>query len=474
MAAITGLNASSIDVTSVVSQLMAVEHQPVDKLTAKSASYETQLSVFAGVKSNIASFQTAVQKLKSSGAFQTYAVSVSDASTLTASAGSTAVAGNYSLEISSLARAQQLVAQGQASSTSAIGSGASTTLSFDFGTISGGTFDAQTGAYSNATFNANGAGVKTVTIDSTNNTLEGMRDAINAAGIGVTATIVNDGGTSPYRLALSAGTSGVDNSMRITVAGDATISSLLSNDPAGTQNMAETQTAQNANFKVNGVSITKNTNSVTDAIQGLTLNLTKVTTAPTALSVTKDTAAITDAANTFITAYNDLYSTLKSLSAYKTSSSSAGSLAGDPAVRQMIGELQDILAGSATGGVFANLSEVGINSVPGKGLTLDTTKLNDAIANHLDGLSQLFTSDSGFATKFDAWAKSSLNVTIATRTSNISSYISSIADQVDLMETRLKSVEKRYTDQFSHLNTVLASFSSQQTFISGLNKSSSS
>lgn len=472
--AVSGLSSGSIDVTTVVSQLMAVEHQPVDKLNNKSTAYQTQLSVFAGVKSNISTFQTAVQKLKSSGAFQAYSVNVSDNTTLSATAGSTAVTGSYSLEISSLARSQQLIAAGQSSSSATIGAGGTTTLSFDFGSITGGTLDTGTGTYSGASFNSNGGGVKTVTIDSTNNTLEGMRDAINAAGIGVTATIINDGGTSPYRLALSSSDSGVTNSMSISVSGDSAISSLLSNDPAGTQNLSQTQAAQNANFKVNGVAITKTSNTVTDAIQGVTLNLTKETSAPTLLNISKDTSAITDAANSFVTAYNDLYTTLKSLSAYKTSSSSAGSLAGDPAVRQMIGELQDILAGSATGGAFANLSEVGINSVPGKGLVLDSTKFNSAVSNNLKGLSDLFTSDTGFATKFDAWAKTSLNVTIATRTSNINSYISNISNQVDLMETRLKSVEKRYTDQFTHLNSVLASFSSQQTFVTNLNKSTSS
>jgi len=464
MPAITGLTAGKVDVNSVVNQLMTVERQPIDKLNKKSTSYQTQLSVFGGVKSSISNFQAAVQKLKGTGSFQTYKVNA-DTSILNVTAGSTAVAGSYALEISSLAQSQQLIAAGQLSSTAAIGSGATTTLSFDFGTISGGTLSPTTGTYTGASFGSNGSGVKTVTIDNTNNTLEGMRDAINKAGIGVNATIINDGSGTPYRLALSSTASGVNNSLSISVAGDAAIANLVGNDPQGTQNLSQTLAAKNANFKVNGVAITKTSNTVTDAIQGVTLNLNKETTAPTNLTITKDTAAISAAANSFVTAYNDLNNSLKSISAYKTATSSGGSLAGDPAIRQMISELRDILSSTVTGGGFTTLADVGINSKPGTGLVLDATKFDAAVTNNLTDLSNLFTSTTGYATKFDAWAKSSLNVTVTTRTSNISQNISDIAKQVESQEVRMANIKKRYTAQFTNLNNMLASLGSTQNFI---------
>jgi len=275
MAAITGITAGAVDVNSIVTQLMAVAHKPIDNLNTKSASYQTQLSVFGGVKSSLSSFESAVKNLTGTGSFQAFTVNSSDTSTLTASAGATAVPGNYAIEVSSLAQSQQLIAAGQASSTAAIGSGASTTLNFDFGTISydplnGGSLNTTTGQYTGASFSSNGGGVKSVTIDSTNNTLTGIRDAVNNANIGVNATIVNDGGTTPYRLAFSSASSGISNSMSISVTGDAAIGSLLSNDPTGTQNLAQTMEAKNANLKVNGVAITKSSNTVTDAIQGVT------------------------------------------------------------------------------------------------------------------------------------------------------------------------------------------------------------
>jgi flagellar hook-associated protein 2 len=463
--AITGLSASSIDVQSVVSQLMEVERRPVDKLNTKSTAYQTQLSVLGSLKNTIASFQTAVKGLKDTGSFQSFNTTSSDITSLTATTGSTASPGSYAVNVTSLAQSQQLVAAGQASSSVAIGSGTSTVLSFDFGKIAGGTLNSGTGAYSGASFTSNGNGVQTVTIDATNNTLEGIRDAVNSAKIGVTASIINDGGSSPYRLAFSSTASGVDNSISISVAGDAALDSLLSHDPAGTQNLAETLTAQNANFTLNGVAITKSSNIVTDAIEGVTLNLSKVTTAPVNLTVTKDTAAINEAANTFITKYNSLMSDLRSLSAYASGGKAAGSLAGDPAVRQMINELTTIISGTVSGGEFATLTSVGITTKPGVGLALDSTLFNSAIDNNLDDLANLFTSDEGFATKLDAWASTSINITLTTRTSNINEAISHIADEIGLREVRLASLEKRYTAQFSNLNRVLASMSSQMTFI---------
>jgi flagellar hook-associated protein 2 len=473
MAVITGLSSGQVDVNSVVSQLMVAERIPIDKLNKKSTAFQTQLSVYGGIKSNLSTFQAAVQKLKGTGSFQAYKVNTADSTVLTASAGSTAVTGNYSVEISSLAQSQQLIAAGQTSSSAQIGTGASTTINFDFGTISydplnGGSYNASTGLYTGAQFATNGGGIKTVTIDNTNNTLEGIRDAVNAANIGVSATIINDGGTSPYRLAFSSTASGVSNSMSISVSGDAALSSLLSNDPTGTQNLSQTLEAQNANFKVNGVSVTKTSNTVTDAIQGVTLNLNKVTTAPNILTIAKDTAAISAAANSFVTAYNDLIKNLTSVSAFKTATSSGGSLAGDSTIRQMINELKTIISSTVAGGSYTTLADVGIKTQPGVGLALDSTLFDTAVTNNLAALSNLFTSTTGFATQLDTWAKSSLNVTITTRTSNISQTISDITKRVDAEETRMVGIKKRYTIQFSNLNSLLQSLTQQQKAINNI------
>lgn len=225
----SAVGTSSLDVNSIVSQLMTVERQPIAKLNTKEASYQAKLSAFGSVKGSVAGFQTALQALNSPSKFNTLKATSSDATVVSASATSIAAAGTYSLDVTSLSQSQTLVAAGQTSSAATIGTGTSTTITFDFGTISGGSF--ASGTYSGATFTSNGDGTESVTIDSTNNSLQGIRDAINAADIGVTATIVNDGSAAPYRLVLSSADNGVSNSMNITVSGETAISDLLTNNP---------------------------------------------------------------------------------------------------------------------------------------------------------------------------------------------------------------------------------------------------
>lgn len=235
--ATSATSSSGLDVNSIVTQLMAVERQPLNKLNTQEASYQAKLSAFGMLNGAVSTFQSSVLGLSSPSLFQALKATPSDTTVFSASAASTAAAGSYTLDVISLAQAQKLVAAGQTSSTAAIGTGATTTLTFDFGTISGGTYTAYNpatntgGTYAGSTFTSNGSGIKTVTINNTNNSLQGIRDAINAAAIGVTAAIVNDGSGTPYRLTLTSSSMGVSNSMNISVSGDAAISSLLTNNP---------------------------------------------------------------------------------------------------------------------------------------------------------------------------------------------------------------------------------------------------
>jgi flagellar hook-associated protein 2 len=371
---------------------MTVERQPITKLDTKEASYQAKLSAYGSVKGAVSGFQTVLQGLNSASRFQALTATPSDTTVFTASATSSAVAGTYSLEVSSLAQAQKLVAAGQTSSTAAIGSGATTTLTFDFGTISGGSLS--NGVYSGAAFASNGNGTKSVTIDSSNNSLQGIRDAINAAKIGVTATLINDGSGTPYRLALSSDSNGASNSLKISVSGDAAIDSLLAHDPAGTQNLSETATAQNASFKVNGVAVSKSSNTVSDVVPGVTLNLNKVTTSPATLTVAHDTTSITSSINSFVKAYNDLASTLKNVSAYNATTQQGAILQGDATVRSLQTQLRGIIGTAVAGtpGDLTTLSSVGVAFQKDGSLQVDAAKLGDAINNHFDEIASLFAS----------------------------------------------------------------------------------
>lgn len=383
---------TSIDVNSIVSQLMTVEQQPITKLNAKEASYQAKLSAFGTIKSALAAFQTVLQGLSNASKFQAVNATASDPTVFSATAASTAIAGTYSLDITSLAQAQKLVASGQTSSTAAIGAGAATTVTFDFGSISGGTFSTVTGVYTGAAFTSSGNATKSITIDSTNNSLQGIRDAINAGKMGVTATIINDGSGTPYRLALSADNSGANNSLKISVTGDTAVSNLLANDSAGIQQLAETVTAQNANFKVNGVTVSKSSNTIFDVIPGVTLNLNKTTTSATSLTVVRDTAAISNSISGFVKAYNDLSATLTTVSAYNPASKTGALLQGDSTVRSLQSQLRAVLTTTITGtsGALTTLSQVGVSFQKDGSLTLDNTKLGNAISNNFNDIAGLF------------------------------------------------------------------------------------
>lgn len=384
---------SGLDVNGIITKLMAVESQPLTNLATKEAAFQAKLSAYGTLGGSLSAFQSTVQGLNDPAIFQSLKATSSDTTVASASASSIAVAGSYALDISKVAQSQKLVAAGKASATTAIGLGGTTTLDFDFGTISGtlAPYVPATGTggtYTASTFASNGNGVKTVTIDATNNSLTGIRDAINAAKIGVTASIVNDGGASPYRLVLSSDNAGQSNSLKISVSGDATISALLSQDPAGavgvTQNLQQTLVGQNTEMTVNGVFVSKTSSTLTDVIPGVTLNALKIGTST--ISVAQDSSGVTTAVNAFIKGYNDLAKSLKDSSSYDPATKKAGILQGDASVRTIQSQLRALMGRTLTGNfAYTNLSQVGITFQRDGTFALDSAKLQTALtANPID------------------------------------------------------------------------------------------
>lgn len=393
---------SNLDINGIVSQLMSIEQQPLVSLSRKEATHQAKLSAIGNLKGALASFQTAVKALAESSKFQAVKVSAADATIASTSGSSAAKPGTYALEVTKLAQAQKLASAGQASTSTAIGVG---TITFDFGTISGGTFDSATGKYTGASFTSSGIGSKTITIDSTNNSLAGIRDAINKGNIGVSASIVNDGGTSPYRLVLTEATTGKTSSMKISVAGDAALGTLLNHDPAAApagQGFSETVTAQNAEFKVDGIAISKATNTVTDVIEGVALTLAKTNAgSPTNITVTRDTASVTASVNQFVQAYNQINQTLTDLSSYNATTKQGAILNGDATVRTIQTQLRGILTTAVGGdaGAYTLLSQVGVAVQKNGTLALDSSKLQKAMDSNFSDIAGLFaavgkTSDS--------------------------------------------------------------------------------
>ena len=454
---------SGLDVKSLVSQLMAVEQRPLSLLATREASYYAKLSGLGSVSGSLSNLQTAAQSLisPSTDAFTT---SVGDSTVLTASAASTAVAGSYSVAVSALAQQQKLISAGTASSTEAIGTGVSTTLTFALGTISGGTLT--DGIYAGASFAADATKTPVVlTIDSSNNTLAGIRDAINAAAAGVTATIVNDGSGLPYRLSLTSNDTGAASSLKLTVSGDAAIDALLSYDPqTATQNLTQTQAAQNAQFKVDGVSITSASNSVADAIQGVTLNLAKANPEPdpatTTVTVQRDTGSLTATLSALVNGYNNANKAVAGATA------KGAALQGDWAVLGLQRQVRTILGSTHTsGGTYTMLSQLGVSFQTDGSLKLDSTKLAAALSANF-GDAAAFTSALGTAIESAADALIGTTGPLANKTDGINRSIKDIGSRRTSIQSRLSAVQQRYEKQFRALDTLLSSMNSTSSYLS--------
>jgi len=399
---------SGLDVNSIVDKLMSVEQQPLTDLDNKETQNNTRISAFGTLKAVLSALQSSISSLTTASGFQSLAATASDASVLSASVASGASPGSYSIEVSKLAQAQKLVSAGFASASDLVGSGS---LTFDFGTTSAGVFT------------SSGSGSHTITIAPGNNTLTGIRDAVNAANIGVTATIVNDGSASGNRLVFTSNATGAANSLKITASDsdgnntDTTGLSQLAYDPAAAAgagaNLTEKVAAQNAALTVDGIAISSASNAVSGAIQGVTLTLAKTNVGtPIQLNVASSPDGITTAVTTFVQAYNNLDTTFDNLTKYDATKNQASTLTGDGTVRIIQSQLRSLLGGSIGTGTYTTLSQIGLTFQSDGTLALDSSKLQSALTTNPDSVTRLFaamgsstdslTSVSGYNSKTQA------------------------------------------------------------------------
>ena len=387
MASITTAGVSSgLDINSIVSQLITAERAPAtNRLDTQEAKLQAQLSAIGTFKGALSDFQSALVGVNSATKFQSLTAKASNEALFSASTTSAAQAGSYSIKVTQLAQAQKLVTgedQRFAAVTDTVGTG---TLTFQFGTTVNNTFTENTAKAS-----------KTIVIDASNNTLAGLRDAINKANIGVRANIINDG--NGYRLSIGVTDTGIANSLKIGVTeGSQTgLSQLLAYDPAGTKNMTEIITAQNALLKVDGLDVISNSNSVVGVVPGVTLNLKSAqasTDTPATLTVAQDSDTTSKAVESFVTAYNKLMETSKSLTYYNAKTGEKGALLGDASVRSIISRVRNLLTGLVPGatGSLHSLTDAGISLQSDGTLKLDSDKLQTALAADPQAVAGLFS-----------------------------------------------------------------------------------
>jgi flagellar hook-associated protein 2 len=457
---------SGLDVQGLVTKLIAVEQQPLTKLATQEAKYQAKLSSLGSISGALSSLQVAAKALASASAVSNSA-GASDSSVLTATAGSAAQAGKYSVTVNKLAQPQKLLAAGVASTSSAIGSGSDTTLTFSFGSITG-TPDGAGSYPSPTTFAANAAKTPVaVLITSSNNTLAGIRDAINAAGAGVTASIINDGGASPYRLTLTSNDTGLANSLKISSSDDSavagTIGALLAYNPAstdgtaGVQKLSQTQVARNADLTIDGVAITSASNTVAEAIQGVTLSLTKEATSQ--VTVARNTSGISSSLSALVQAYNSVNSTIAGPTA------KGALMQGDSAVLGLQRQVVNLLGSvNNSGGAYTRLSDLGVSFQKDGKLLLDSAKLGAALSANAAGVAAL-TIAIGQAIDTAATGLIGPSGPISTKSSSINESIKAIGSRRTKIQSHLDDVQARYTKQFSALDTVISNMNSTSAYL---------
>lgn len=391
MAGISSLGiGSGLDLNGLVAKLIEAESAPLTALAKKEADFQAKLTAYGTLKGAFASFQTAARGLSSTTTFNTAKATAADATVLSATASSIAKTGSYSVEVSKLAQSHKVASGAFDDPASSIGTG---TLTIDFGT-----YDSDANSFA---VNADKTS-KSITIDSTNNSLAGIRDAINEAGAGVTASIINDG--DGYRLVLSSSESGANNSLRVLVSGDADADntddaglSQLAYDPtaaAGTgKNLEQKLAAQNAELTIDGIAISKSSNLIGDAVTGVTLNLLKTNIGEaTTLTIERDPSGVKTAVEGFVTAYNELAATMKELGGYDFKTQEGGLLLGDTTLRSMQNQARNILTQRleyADGGV-QSLSDIGVSFQRDGTLSLDSGKLDEVLADPDKNVAALF------------------------------------------------------------------------------------
>jgi flagellar hook-associated protein 2 len=383
---VSSTGASGLPIDSLVTAQMQAEQQPITDIQTKISSYNTKLSAYSTLKSGLSTFQTAVDKLATAAKFNAQSVTASDATSISATANGTAVLGNYSVSVTQLATSQKLASPAYSSATDIVGTGK---LTIYFGTT--GT------APASFTANADKADI-TIDITSSNNTLSGIRDAINAKNASVSASIVNDG--TGNRLVITSKDTGEVNSLKISVADDdgnntdtGGLSALAYDPLASSNNMTQMTAAKNALLTVDGMSISKASNTVSDVIQGVTLTLKTVTSASNTLSVGTDTDTIQSSVQSFVDAYNALNTSMRNLTKFVSAgSTSNGALLGDSTARNIMVKLKSMLsASSPTATTYKTLSDIGVSMGSDGSLSLDSTKLQKAITNNVSDVAKLFS-----------------------------------------------------------------------------------
>lgn len=459
MASITSLGVGSgLDLSGLLNQLDSAERLKLQPLTQQKAANQSKISAYGRLQGGLSSLQAAVGRLNDAKTFEGMSSTLSG-SGLAVATTSSAAPGTYQVKVDQLARAQSLATDEVADRTAALGAG---TLAITIGSGSE-------------------ASSLSIEVNSDNNSLEGIRNAINAEKGGVTASIVNTGTGS--RLVLTSDKTGTASAMTVDFVeadggSDEQLSALFaaydasdaSTNPNG---LRETVAAQDAQVTVNGITLSSQSNTFEDSLEGITLTATAVGEQQT-LTISRDTTTMKGAVNNFIEAYNTLVGTMSSLTSYNAETRVAGELLGDAALRGVQSQLRSALSGLSEAGAYKGLSDLGISlQLDGKLKLEKPERLDAALAGNVTDLATFFggtssvSSTDGFAGKLGSTLTTLLDSNSALNRSveGLKTRNKGLDERYARMESGIEQVVERYRSQFAQLDSLIANMNATSTYV---------
>jgi flagellar hook-associated protein 2 len=429
---------SGLDIEGIVSQLMSLERQPLVALQKKTSDTKAQISSYGTLKSAMSSFQDAMKDLGTLDAFRKFATSSSDEDVMTATADADGAAGIYNIDVTRLAQNHKL-GSNEFLDTDTIGGTGGDSITLTVGTDS-------------AVIDLSGG-----------MTLSVIRDAINSASDnpGVTATILNTGGGN-QRLILTAEESGYDNRMQMAFGGSVGTAlglTMTNRDSLGA--VLTDLTHLDASYSIDGFALTASSNKVTDALDGLSLELKGV--GSSVLAVNRDDESIKESAKAFVDAYNEVLNKISELS--------DGELSGDPTLRGIVRSMRNTLNTAPVGltGSFNALSQMGIKTNADTGLLeFNESDFGEALDTDFASVAQVFANDNqGYAFRFEALADRLLDLEgpLDSRVDTLNDRIRRFGRDEERMEFRLERKEAALRRQYSALDSLVGSLQSTSNFL---------
>jgi flagellar hook-associated protein 2 len=438
---------SGLDVNGLVSQLVAAERAPDDKrLTSATANLATEISALGQLKGAMSTFQTAVSGLQLPSALTLRTATVSDPTVFTAAATGATATGNFAVTVTQLAQGAQLSSKAfVGGATTAVGTG-SLVLS-------------------------SGGSSFSLAIDSTNNTVAGIRDAINGAktNTGITASILN--GADGAHLLLTSSATGASNAIAITTSGgDGGLAQLTYDPVAKTGGLTSVASAQDAIVNISGTDVHSASNTVANAVDGLTLNLLKAQpSTATTLSIANDTSGVQNQVGAFVTAYNAIADVMSKLGSYDATTGTAGPLLGDAMMSGIQSQLRGLISSLIPGAKqpYTSLASLGISTTTSGDLSIDSTKLQAALAANPGAASGILSGTTGLAANLYHFLDAHLSSAgdFAARDDGITALQKDLAAQQASVNARMAIVQARYLTQFNTLDAMLTHMQSTATYL---------